>query len=137
MDVVDEPIEYLLIEVNQIRVLTPELMNIESNYGKTPNWGYAGYIIVNRTNQTQKWSPHFYAALGYKPDEIMSSFNSLENILHPSDYIIIEKIFREFNQNINSQFNLKLRYKTKSRTHIVLNSSVKLISNKRLQLHNN
>lgn len=137
MDLVNEPIEYLLIEVNQVRVLAPELMNIESSYGNTPNWGYAGYIIVNKTNQTQQWSPHFYAALGYKSNEIKSSFESLEKIMHPSDYIIIEKIFRDFNQNINSQFNLKLRYKTKSRTHIVLNSSVKLISNKRSQLHNN
>jgi hypothetical protein len=115
--------EYLLIEVNQ-----PELINstFEEIVAYHHAIDYAGYIIIDNAKKTQIWSPHFYKALGFNANEIEPSNESLEKLLHPSDYVIIKQILHDFAENINKKLNIKIRYKTKSNTYLHLNSRIQL-----------
>jgi hypothetical protein len=119
--------EYLLIEVNQPKISVINSINEQNQL--EPNQGYAGFIIINNTNKTQSWSPHFYKSLGFYPDEIVPSFESLEKILHPSDFVVIEKILQDYKLNLNKDLNIKVRYKTKYKTYIIWNTRVKIICN--------
>ncbi len=118
---------YLLIEVNQ-----PKLFGINSGIELTqlePRYSneYSGFIIIDRNNNTQIWSPHFFKSLGFLPNEISPSYESLEKIIHPSDFEIIKNITQEMGNLISKAFMIKIRYKTKFNTYRVLKSRVKLI----------
>lgn len=121
-------IEYLLIEVNQPKISVLSSMNVVINSDYELNTEYAGFIIIDKINKTQSWSPHFFKALGFLPNEILPSFESLEKIMHPCDFLIIKKIALELNQSMRLGSIIKARYKTKYNTYKILNTRVKLIS---------
>jgi hypothetical protein len=120
-------VEYFLIEVNQPKIFESNPKTEHDYWDIQPNLEYAGFITINNIDKTQSWSPHFYKALGFFPNEISPSLASLENILHPSDFTILEKIFRNYEQNKNKKILIKTRYKTKMNTYIRFNTSIKAI----------
>jgi hypothetical protein len=120
--------DYFLIEVNQSKLFELDRIYDNSYQGIYSGSEYAGFIIINNLNKTQSWSPHFYKTLGFGPNEITPSFESLEEILHPSDFVLFEKIIKSYTINLNRDLDIKVHYKTKSNTYILLNTRVKIIS---------
>ncbi|MHC1704950.1 MAG: PAS domain-containing protein [Tenuifilaceae bacterium] len=93
----------------------------------------AGFIIIDNINNTQCWSPLFNSTLGYEHNEIQPSFENLENLMHPSDFEIIKEILKTNNDVNNKDLRIKLRFKTKSGTYIIFNTSIRSIIDREME----
>ncbi|MFH0977164.1 MAG: PAS domain S-box protein [Spirochaetota bacterium] len=58
-------------------------------------------------------SPELCAMIGYGPDELSSSFDSLISLVHPDDKESLANIFLQYNENLRDKHEIKIRIKTK------------------------
>jgi len=117
--------EVLLIKVNQLNLYNNDLIH-EGQYKESTNSDNTGFIIIDLMNKSIYWSLYFLKTLGYNPNESSSTFEKLEEVLHPSDKHIVDHIFN--NENSNKDLFFKLRFRTKNQTYILLHSYLKTIN---------
>ncbi len=119
-------VELLLLEVNQLKFTVNNLVLNNNHSEKNTNSDNTGYIIINLVKKSLYWSLFFQKTLGYNPNTISSTFENLEELLHPSDKFTIDDIFNK--KNRYEELFFKLRFRTKSQTYILLNSYLKAIN---------
>ena len=119
------PAEVLLIKVNQLDPYRNDLIYDERNR-ESANSDNTGFIIIDLINRSIYWSMFFLKTLGFNPNESPSTFDNLEELLHPSDKFIVENILS--NENTEKELFYKLRFRTNNQTYVLLHSYLKTIN---------
>jgi PAS domain-containing protein len=120
-------VERLYFEMNQFKLAVSDSELVESCMEKAICSEYAGFVVVDKTDKTQVWSPQFYKALGYEVNEFTPSFDQFEIITHPSDFALLKEILNDNKRFLNEVLSVKLRFKTKSNTYILFSTSATII----------
>ncbi len=115
----------LLIKVNEINLYNDDSI-YDTQQKESANSNNTGFIIINVPNKSIYWSTFFLKTLGINPNESASTFESLEELLHPSDKFLVDSILKK--ENPNEELFFKLRFRTKNQTYILLNSYLKSIN---------